>query len=135
MWNRQLHTGLSRIWVTLFFCSIMLKSCNRSGDMVLLRALSGSLPSERSKWRSLELLLARGRVRDPAACLTSTRLMLSLRGLPLVLWKRRQGNKAQLTLHSAKATGSLFTKELIAPGFCGDSCYHSHGEKSNYTVT
>lgn len=54
--------------MTLFFCSIILKSCLRSGDMVLLRRDSGSLPSSRS----------RGKVSEPAAGLTSTMLMLLL---------------------------------------------------------
>ncbi|KAG7219604.1 hypothetical protein INR49_018981 [Caranx melampygus] len=76
----RLHTGLCKIWVTLFFCSIILKSCLKSGDMFLLRRYSGSFSSTRSKYRSLELLLDRDRVRDPAVCLTSTRLMSSLRG-------------------------------------------------------
>lgn len=54
--------------MTLFFCSIILKSCLRSGDMALLRRDSGSPPSTRS----------RGKVSEPAAGLTSTMLMLSL---------------------------------------------------------
>ena len=57
--------------MTLFFCSIMVKSSLRSGDRVLER----SAWSMRSTKRSLGLLVVSERVRDPVAGLTSTRLM------------------------------------------------------------
>lgn len=51
--GRATLTGLCRIMDTLFFCSIMLKSCRRSGAMFLSRKYSGSLSSTRSKYLSL----------------------------------------------------------------------------------
>lgn len=42
-------TGLWRIMETLFLCSIMLKSCRKSGAMFLSRWYSGLLSSTRSK--------------------------------------------------------------------------------------
>ena len=57
--------------MTLFFCSIMVKSSLRSGDRVLER----SALSMRSTKRSLGSLVVSERVRDPVAGLTSTRLM------------------------------------------------------------
>ena len=100
----RLRTGLCRIWVTLFFCSIILKSCLRSGDMFLPRRCSGSPSSTWSWWQSLELLLDRGRVRDPAVCLTSTRLMSSPQGLRLCLWKYRVKYHSSHHIRTVKAT-------------------------------
>jgi hypothetical protein len=55
-------TGLCRIWVTRFLCSIILKSCRRSGDMFLSRRYSGSLSLIRSKYLSLWGMLGGGGV-------------------------------------------------------------------------
>lgn len=85
----------------------MLKSCLRSGDMVLLRRESGSLSSTRSRWCSLELLVDRGKVSDPTAGLTSTALMLLLHrsSAGRVGWEREK----QLASHSGcHGNGLLF---------------------------
>lgn len=60
-------TGLCSIMETLFFCSIMLKSCRRSGAMFLSLWYSGLLSSTRSKYRSLwGAVVGGGAVTTPA---------------------------------------------------------------------
>lgn len=62
-----LLTGLCRIMETLFLCSIMLKSCRRSGAMFLSLWYSGLLSSTRSKYRSLwGAVVGGGAVTTPA---------------------------------------------------------------------
>lgn len=55
-------TGLCKIWVTRFLCSIILKSCRRSGDMFLSLMYSGSFSLMRSKYLSLWGMLGGGGV-------------------------------------------------------------------------
>lgn len=112
--RRRLRTGLCRIWVTLFFCSIMLKSCLRSGDMALLRRDSGSPPSTRS----------RGRVSEPAAGLTSTMLMLPLH--PTSAKRRGVGEKQLASRLRCQGNGFVVSRPLCLG--CGDSCNYSDGD-------
>lgn len=60
-------TGLCSIMETLFLCSIMLKSCRRSGAIFLSLWYSGLLSSTRSKYRSLwGAVVGGGAVTTPA---------------------------------------------------------------------
>lgn len=51
LWPREVPplTGLWRIMVTRFFCSIMLKSCRRSAAMFRARRYSGSSSAKPSR--------------------------------------------------------------------------------------